>query len=315
MFYYIYKITNINSGKFYIGSHKTTNLNDDYFGSGIYLKRSITKYGRESFTKEIIIFLQTEQEMFEKETELLQFYKSHKTYNLKFCALGGNTREKYTPKQKQLYIQKLIDNPKSPIGKKGSKSFNYGKSLDVAVRVKQSNSHKNRYKALKKDNIKYTDYIKRQSTISRNNLLKATEKRCCPITVLDSSNNCFYYYKSKKQCMLALGITQNDLNFCINQKQADYIELAKIHQRIIYTTKKKNIIKEKQSNKSSIIFKLHDSLGVMDTYYTKIKDVLLFLNINYDQFKILFNRKIKRSCYSQHFLDIYDRYTITQKQL
>ena len=41
--------------------------------------------------------------------------------------MGGNTREKYTPMQKYEYIQKLVSNPKSPIGKSGEQAFNYGK--------------------------------------------------------------------------------------------------------------------------------------------------------------------------------------------
>jgi hypothetical protein len=46
MFYCIYKLTNINTQKKYIGSHQTNNLEDGYFGSGIYLKKQLLNTAR-----------------------------------------------------------------------------------------------------------------------------------------------------------------------------------------------------------------------------------------------------------------------------
>ena len=91
MFYIVYKITNQIDGKFYIGSHKTKDLNDNYMGSGKYLKRAIDKYGVDNFTKEVLYVFETPEEMYAKEAEIVNedFLATENTYNLKIGGFGG----------------------------------------------------------------------------------------------------------------------------------------------------------------------------------------------------------------------------------
>lgn len=87
MKYIIYKITNKFNGKYYIGKHQTKNINDDYFGSGKLLKHAIKKYGIENFVKEILFVYDNEQNMNNKEKELVVI--SEETYNLCEGGKGG----------------------------------------------------------------------------------------------------------------------------------------------------------------------------------------------------------------------------------
>lgn len=93
--YYIYEIKNIINDKYYIGqSSKCDERNlKEYFGSGLYIKRAINKYGKENFVKTILI-----QGMYEKSEidELEKFYiKKYKEegkalYNIADGGQGGD---------------------------------------------------------------------------------------------------------------------------------------------------------------------------------------------------------------------------------
>ena len=51
---YVYIITNIINGKKYIGSSRKPQIDEDYYGSGRAIKDALKKYGRNSFTRDIL---------------------------------------------------------------------------------------------------------------------------------------------------------------------------------------------------------------------------------------------------------------------
>lgn len=90
-FNYLYKLVNKINGTIYYGVHRTNNLNDDYMGSGMILKRAKKKYGITNFAKYIIKFFKTYQEALDEEKKIvtLDFIKNNKTYNIKEGGYGN----------------------------------------------------------------------------------------------------------------------------------------------------------------------------------------------------------------------------------
>ena len=116
MYFYVYKTTNITNGKYYIGAHRSSSLDDGYLGSGKHLNRAIRKYGRSNFTREILKQCDSEKEMFLYEEELVsRFLGNPNCYNLASGGRGGSIIQNRKP-----FTQKHSEKTKTAIRAKNS---------------------------------------------------------------------------------------------------------------------------------------------------------------------------------------------------
>jgi len=116
----IYRISNKINNKFYIGYHKTKNINDEYYGSGHLIKKAIKKYGIENFAKEILFIYTNEKEAFLKEKELVtkEVINSGLCYNLNVGGHGGFEAIRRQGKNNSCLNRKIIHNPETNQTKK-----------------------------------------------------------------------------------------------------------------------------------------------------------------------------------------------------
>ena len=89
-FHYFYKITNNINNHYYYGIHSTDDLDDGYMGSGTRLRYAYEKYGIENFTKEILKFFDTREELAKYESDIVTevLVKDNNCYNI---SLGGES--------------------------------------------------------------------------------------------------------------------------------------------------------------------------------------------------------------------------------
>jgi hypothetical protein len=107
---YIYEIRNDINGKTYVGKHKCSEGNDDYMSSSkILLTHGYKKYGIEHFTKRIIQYSPTEEDLNRSEELWIGFYKGigKGEYNIARGGEGGDTM-KYASEEKKVKWRRKI---------------------------------------------------------------------------------------------------------------------------------------------------------------------------------------------------------------
>lgn len=132
MYYIIYITTNLINGKRYIGKHKTTNIDDGYLGSGTLIKQAIKKYGKENFSKEIIMYCASENEMNLREEEIINesIINDPLYYNLIVGGLGGAAvGHVCSDETKQKISQSQIGKYVSPETRQKQSEWQKGKKL------------------------------------------------------------------------------------------------------------------------------------------------------------------------------------------
>ena len=144
---FIYITTNIINGKKYIGQRKFSHGWKGYLGSGKYFLRSVKKYGKENFLREIIAIVYSIEELDKLEIEFIKNHsavESEDYYNIS-CGGGTNAGIHLSEETKQKIGKSNTGKKHSEETKrklsdinKGEKSPKYGKKLSKETREKMS---------------------------------------------------------------------------------------------------------------------------------------------------------------------------------
>jgi len=92
-YHFIYKTTNMLSGRYYIGMHSTDDLEDGYLGSGNRIRLAVRKHGKENFKREILEFCENREELRKREASIITLEEIAKKecMNLAVGGEGGVT--------------------------------------------------------------------------------------------------------------------------------------------------------------------------------------------------------------------------------
>lgn len=99
-YHYIYKTTNLKNGNYYIGMHSTYNLEDGYMGSGVKIKKSIERFGKDNHETIILEYCPSRVKLKNREKEIVNetILKDKNCLNMKEGGDGGFVDKKHKMK-------------------------------------------------------------------------------------------------------------------------------------------------------------------------------------------------------------------------
>lgn len=123
---FVYITTNKINNKKYIGMHRG-HKDDSYLGSGKLIRKAIDKYGKENFSRKIIEYADSFEELCELEKFYIEKYNAVRDdnfYNIHDGGFGGNNLAAYDFKKMETYKVKLEELPKNHNQKDENKKSN-----------------------------------------------------------------------------------------------------------------------------------------------------------------------------------------------
>lgn len=181
MKYTIYRTTNIVNGKTYIGKHQTKDVDDGYLGSGIALEKAIKKYGKVSFKKEVLFVFDSEDEMNQKEKELVteSFIASNSNYNMGVGGEGGShfKGKKHSEETKTRLSEMAKGRQISDSARQKISEANRKRVLSEETKKKLSEKAKLRF-SKKEEKLKLSESVKKVMTLEvRSKISKKAKER------------------------------------------------------------------------------------------------------------------------------------------
>lgn len=162
---YVYMLTNLVSGKKYIGQHKSEEFDKSYYGSGAEIRLAVKELGRDKFKQEVLEKCESPEELNERELYWIDYFdavNSQDFYNQYREAnnapiVSGKSHPRYgtihpdESKRKMSEAAKgRIDGDKNPMNQKSArkkhsdrmKQNNVAKRPEVRQKIAEANSNR-----------------------------------------------------------------------------------------------------------------------------------------------------------------------------